>query len=36
MTPESKATYAAAMKELAESFSPDEEVNIFMIEVVVV
>jgi len=28
VTPESKATYAAAMKELAESFSPDEEVNI--------
>ena len=31
VTPESRATYAAAMKELCESFSPEEEVNIFII-----
>ena len=31
VTPESRATYAAAMKELSESFTPEEEVNIFII-----
>jgi len=36
VTPESRATYAAAMKELCESFSPEEEVNIFIIIVILV
>ena len=34
VTPDCKASYAAAMKELAESFSPVEEVEIVMFEVV--
>jgi hypothetical protein len=33
-TPDCKASYAAAMKELAESFSPVEEVGIVVFEVV--
>jgi len=31
VTRESRATYAAAMEELCESFSPEEEVNIFIV-----
>jgi hypothetical protein len=35
VTPEARASYSAAMKELCESLTPEEEVNICMIKVVV-